>query len=79
MQVFIVLNHIHQGFNPLLHKSEMSRIVSRQEETRFQLVSKPFKFLKSQKSIPRESQEKYKAFILIQYKLKFKLLKFKKG
>jgi len=29
MQVFIVLNHIYQGFNPLLHKSEMSRIVSR--------------------------------------------------
>ncbi|MDM5950112.1 hypothetical protein P8A11_14980, partial [Staphylococcus aureus] len=44
-------------------KSSYFYIVSRQEETRFQLVSKPFKFLKSQKSIPRESQEKYKAFI----------------
>ena len=40
MQVFFFLKQIYQGFNPLLHKSEMSRIVSRQEETRLHSFQK---------------------------------------
>jgi hypothetical protein len=59
-------------------KSSYFYIVSRQEETRFQLVSKTPQIFEITKINTTRITRKIQDFYLIPHKLKFKLLNFKK-